>query len=109
MFPAIKATLLKAGITSNIEHAMRDGPVGTLGTGVLSLYHFMGTSRTACVVEQLEHNTPLGKIFRVNIEDLVVESGLYGHIWDMDMEYLQKYVLAIVGCTKRYYTTISTI
>ena len=52
----------------------------------------MGTSRTACVVEQLKHNTPLGKIIRVNIEDIVVESGLYGHIWDMDMGFLQKYV-----------------
>ena len=51
MFPAIKAALPKSGITSTVEHAMRDGPVSTLDTGVLSLYHFMGTSKTACVVE----------------------------------------------------------
>ena len=92
MFPAIKAALPRAGITSTMEKYMRDGPVSTLGTGVLSLYHFMGTSRSAYMVEQLQYNMPLGKILRINIEDVVVESGLYGPIWDMDMEYVQKYL-----------------
>ena len=92
MFPAIRAALPKADIASNMEISMRDDPVNILGIDVLSLYHFMGTSRTACVVKQLKHNTPLGKIIRVNIEDIVVESGLFGHIWDMDMGYLKQYV-----------------
>ena len=85
MYPAIRAALPKAGIVATMATAMRDGPVSSLGNGVLSLFHFMGTSRTACVVEQLAHNTPLGKFFRVNIKDLIIDAGLYGKLWDMDI------------------------
>ena len=109
-FPAIKTALPKAGITSTMEKNMRDGPVSTLGTGVLSLYHFMGTSRSACVVEQLLHNTPLGNIIRVNIEDVVVESGLYGHIWDMDIKYIYSNMSpTIVARFTRYCIITKTI
>ena len=55
-------------------------------------YLFMGTSRTACVVEQLAHNTPLGKFFRVNIEDLIIDAGLYGKLWDMDISSTKQYI-----------------
>ena len=80
MSPAIRAALPKAGIVSTMETAMRDGPISSLGCGVLSLYHFMGTSRTAFLVEHLAHDTPLGIIFRINIEDLVVDSGKFGKL-----------------------------
>ena len=92
MSPAIRAALPKAGIVSTMETAMRDGPISSLGCGVLSLYHFMGTSRTAFLVEHLAHDTPLGIIFRINIEDLVVDSGRYGNLWDMNVEKIKKYV-----------------
>ena len=52
----------------------------------------MGSSITACVVEYLSHDTPLGKIFKVNIEDIVLEAGLYGKLWDMNVNIIQKYV-----------------
>ena len=52
----------------------------------------MGTARTACLVEQMAHNTPLGKIIRVNIEDLTLDSGLYGRLWDMNTKDMQSYV-----------------
>ena len=96
MSPAIRAALPKAGIVATLETAMRDWPINSLGCGVLSLYHFMGTSRTSCLVEQLAHNTPLGIIFRVNIEDLVIDSGRYGKLWDMDVDNIRKYIKDII-------------
>ena len=91
MFPAIKAALPKSGISSTIATDIRDGPISSFGCGVLSLYHFMGTIRTSCMTEQLMQNTPLGQIIRINIEDLVIESGLYGPLWDMHINTLEKY------------------
>ena len=40
----------------------------------------------------MAHNTPLGKIIRINIEDLVLDSGLYGLLWDMNTDDIQSYV-----------------
>ena len=62
MYPAIKTALPKAGIVATIATAMRDFPFSSLDSGVLSLLHFMETSRTLYVVEQLVHNTLLKKI-----------------------------------------------
>ena len=86
MYPALKVVLPKSGISANMEGAMRHGPSGSLGGGVLSWFHHMGTARTACLVEQMTHDTPLGKIIRINIEDLVMDSGVYGLLWDMNTE-----------------------
>ena len=58
IFSEIKATLLRLEIASNIITAMRDAPVGDLGAGVLSLYHYMEASETTCLVEQVNRGTP---------------------------------------------------
>ena len=89
MFPALKAALPKAGIASNIDTAMRDGPIDSIGSGCLSLFHFMGTSRTAILVEQVTHKTPLGKIILINIEDIIVDTGLHGPVWDMPFDMIK--------------------
>ena len=81
MFPALKAALPRAGIASNINVDMRDGPIGSLGGGCLSLYHFMGTSRTSIAVGYITHRIPLGNIVLINIEDLVIDAGLYVSIY----------------------------
>ena len=92
MYPAIKAALPRSGITATLATDVRDGPVGSLGAGILSLYNYMGTARTACLVDQLHLKTSLGDIFVLNIEDLLLDSGLYGKLWDMDTDLLSKYV-----------------
>ena len=92
MYPAVKAGLPRSGITATLDTDVRKGPVGSLGAGILSLYHYMGTARTACLVDQLHLKTPLGDIFVLNIEDLVIDSGLYGKLWDMNADLLCKYV-----------------
>ena len=81
MWPAIKAALPKSGITSNIASKIRDELFSSGGGGVISLFHSQGTSRTAMIVEQVPRGTPTGNFLMTCIEDLVLESGLYGSLW----------------------------
>ena len=92
LYPAIKAALPKAGIASNLVCAVRDAPLEYGGAGVLSLYHQQGSARIALVVDQLFKKTPTGKILLTCIEDLVLDSGLYGSLWKMPFDTISKYV-----------------
>ena len=92
MYPAIKAALPRAGIVANIGTTIRNAPSLSLGVGIISLYHFLGTSRTTCLLDQLFHKTPLGDILTLNIEDVILEAGLYGSLWDMPFAAIQQYV-----------------
>ena len=92
MFPAIKASLSRARIASNIVTVFRDGPASILGVGLLSLYHLMDTSRISCIVEQTNRSAPLEDIILLNIDDLVLDSGLHGPVWDIDVKFISKYV-----------------
>jgi len=92
MYPAIKAALPKAGITSNIAADIRDGPSLSGGSGLLSLFHYSGTSRTSMIVEQVARRTPTGMFLLTCIEDLVLDSGLYGSLWQMPFLSLKQYV-----------------
>ena len=92
MYPAIQAALPKSGITSCIATEIRDGPSRSGGVGALSLFHYMGTSRTSILVEHVFRDTPLGKNIRVCIEDIVLDAGLYGLIWDMKFHDIEKYI-----------------
>ena len=58
----------------------------------MSLFHYMGTSRTSILVENIFRDTPLGKNIRVCIEDIVIDAGVYGLIWDMKLSDIQKYI-----------------
>ena len=51
MYPAIKVDLPKSGLASVIAGGIRDGLGRFGGAGLLSLYHYMGTSRTSLLVE----------------------------------------------------------
>ena len=72
---------------------MRDGPIYSLGSGCLSFFHYMGTSRTSIVMEQITHKTPLCNIILINIEDLVIDAGLYGSVWTMPFNMIKKYIM----------------
>ena len=92
MYPAIRAALPKAGISARISSSIRDGPIGSGGSGVLSLFNFQGTSRTAMVIEQVNRRTPAGMFLLQCIEDLVLDAGLYGTLWDMPFPQISKYI-----------------
>ena len=92
MYPAVRAALGKAGIASNISTRARDGPVTSGGAGIISLFHYQGTSRIAAMVEHVVRRTPTGIQIIMCIEDLVLDTGYYGRLWDMPFETYSKYV-----------------
>ena len=92
MSPAIKAALPRSGFSATISTDIREGPRPSGGAGVLSLFHYAGAARTAVLLEHRFQDTPLGKMLTINMEDLIQETGLYGHLWDMNMDHCLKYV-----------------
>ena len=92
MYPAIRAALPRAGMSSSLSVEFRDGPVDSLGVGILSLYHYSGTSRCAILMDQLHKKTQLGHIMMGNIEDIVLEAGLFGSVWQLDTTKIGKYI-----------------
>ena len=92
MYPALKSALPKSGIAACIAGKVRDGPSKSGGAGALSLYHYMGTSRTALLAEQIYRNTPLGFEMKACVEDLVVDTGRYGLLWNMHFPTISKYI-----------------
>ena len=92
MWPALKAALPKAGIASYISTAYRDGPRDYGGAGCLSLFHCQGTTRTSMVVELVKRKTPAGFFLLLCIEDMVLDTGLYGSLWKMQFTQVSKYL-----------------
>ena len=91
LYPAIKSALPKAGIASNLVTPVRDAPISSGGAGIVSLYHFQGTSRTAMLVEQIFKRTTTGKLLLTCVEDLILEAGLYGSLWRMPFSLVSQY------------------
>ena len=92
MFPAIRAALPRAGIASCMSTKFRDGPIDSLGAGVLSLFNYTGSSRTACLVDQLGKGTQLVVIMKCNIADIVLDAVLFGSLWTASLIHISKYV-----------------
>ena len=53
MFPTTRAALPISGIASSLEADIQDGPDTNGGAGVLSLFHFQGTSCITMVIDQI--------------------------------------------------------
>ena len=92
LFPAIKAALTKSGVSSSIPTAIRDCPTESGGIGVLSLYHWQGTSRTTMLLDHLHRKSTRGMLLLQCVEDITLEAGLYGSLWKMPFELISKYV-----------------
>ena len=92
MCPAIRAVSPKSGISASMVVDIRDNPGKSGGLGTISLYYYMGTTTTSLLVEQLFRGTPLGFSIRVGIEDLVIDAGRYGALWDMLFPNILKYI-----------------
>ena len=84
MAPAIMAGLPRAGISRMFPRALRHAPTSHFGLDIIHLYTQMGTARVAMLVDHCWRNTPTGQFLRLNIEDIVLESGLYGPLWDQN-------------------------
>ena len=84
MAPAIMAELPRAGISRMFPQALRHAPTSHFGLDIIHLHTQMGTARVAMLVDHCWRNTPTGQFLRLNIEDIVLESGLYGPLWDQN-------------------------
>lgn len=71
-----------------MELGFQYGSVSSLGVGVFPLHHFMGSSRTVSIIEQINQDMLLGKTLLMNIEDLVTNLGLHDHICWMDVNFI---------------------
>jgi len=81
MTPVIRGVLPKVGFSSTISGVVCDAPISSGGLGVLDLFHFMGTERTAIMLSQCWQGTPIGQLFITSIEELALDTGLYGPLW----------------------------
>ena len=81
MAPAIRAALPKSCISRTMTSSVRDVPIMSGGLGVPNLYKLMGTLRTALLVNQCWQKTPTRHLLHTCIEDMVLETGLYGLLW----------------------------
>eukprot|EP00979_Chaetoceros_neogracilis_P016291 scaffold7605_cov133-Chaetoceros_neogracile.AAC.1 len=89
MAPAVRAALPKAGISSTMSTTVRNAPIESLGMGVLDSYLFMGTARTSMMTHHCWSNTPTGVLLQMCIEDLALDSGLYGLLWNQEFKFSQ--------------------
>ena len=92
MFSVIKAALPRADIALSISIAFRDCPINSLGAGILSMYHFVGTSRTSILVDKINKKTQLGTIMIGNIKYIILDAGLFGSSWELPFDTINKYV-----------------
>ena len=92
MYPSIKAALPKSGIAVNMTAEARYGPIHSVDAGVLSLFYYQRTSRTAMMVDQCNRQTPTGTLLNLCIEDLVLEAGPYGPLWEMPIKKISDWV-----------------
>ena len=92
MYSVTNAVLSKSVIAFNISASIRDGPIGSGGAELLSLFYYQGTSRTVMVVEQVNRKTPTGMFLLKCIENLAHDAGLYSSIWNMTFNYISKYI-----------------
>ena len=78
---AIRAALPKSGISRTMTSSVRDAPITSGGLGVPNLYKLMGTLRTTLLVNQCWQKIPTRYLLNTCIEDMVLETGLYGLLW----------------------------
>ena len=91
MAPAIAVGLQKSGINRNFPKAARHAPILSGGLHIVNLYTDMGTARTNALLEHCYNNTPTGKFLKLNISQLVLETGLHGSLWNMDPNIVSKW------------------
>ena len=91
MAPAIAIGLQKSGIAKNFPTAARHAPILKGGLHAMHMYYEMGVSRITALVEHCANKTPSGQFMHLNMEHMVMETGLYGPLWEMDFDNYTKW------------------
>ena len=85
-----KPVLLKPEIAANMTTETRDCPLYSGGASLLYLSYYQGTSCTAMIVVQQTDTEK--KIIKAMYEDLVLETGLYGPLWEILVKNISAWV-----------------
>ena len=91
MAPAIAIGLQRSGIAKNFPRSARHAPIESGGLSVLKLYYEMGTARLTTMVEHCFNSTPTGDFIKLNIEHMVLETGMYGSLWQLPFKHYSKW------------------
>ena len=91
MAPVIAIGLQKSGIARNFPTAARHAPILTGGLNALHMYYEMGVARITALVEHCANDTPTGHFMKLNMEHLILETGLYGSLWEMPFDKYTKW------------------
>ena len=94
MAPAIAIGLQRSGISRTFPIAARHAPITSGGLNILQVYNEMGIARITALLEHCLNESPTGKFMKLNIEHLVMETGLYGSLWQLSPNQYSKW------CTK---------
>ena len=91
MAPALTTGLQRSGISKNFPVAARHAPTQSGGLHVIDLFIEMGTARTQALLSHSIQKTPTSHLLLANVEQLVLEAGLYGPIWEAPITSLKKW------------------
>lgn len=92
MWPALRVCLSRSGFCSSISSSIRHGPSNSGGGGFPSYFDYMGTQRTAFLLQNAFSNSPTYKSILNTIEDIILEAGMYGSIWSWDFNIVKKWL-----------------
>ena len=86
MGPARAIALPRSGFTRKFPLAVLYGPVALQGLGLPDPYIYQYCRHIQDIVDQSWHNTPAGVLMKANLEAVKIEAGLYGSLFDQDVE-----------------------
>jgi hypothetical protein len=93
IWPIHKVALKKMGIHPCISSSIREGPRRLLGVGLSNPFNTQGVRRILATMEHLWHMTPTGDLLLLNLEDLMVELGVFGSLFAKENRVSLKWAL----------------
>ena len=93
IWPIHKVALKKMGIHPCISSSIREGPRRLLGVGLSNPFNTQGVRRILAIMEHLWHKTPTGDLLLLNLEDLMVELGVFGSLFSIENRASLKWAL----------------
>ena len=86
MIPARAIALPRSGFTRKFPLAVLYGPIALQGLGLPDPYIYQFCRHIQDIVDQSWQRTPTGSMMQANMESVKVEAGLYGSLFDQDIE-----------------------
>ncbi|GFH50742.1 hypothetical protein CTEN210_07218 [Chaetoceros tenuissimus] len=102
--PAIKLACQKSGYSSTLRRIFRQTSSAYFGAGAMNIFQQSGVLKVSALVMHTWKESPTTSLLQLNIEQFVLEAGLFGLIWTLST--LKK---ALKWCSPHswiYYTAV---